>query len=32
MRDSRERLRDILDAIDSIERYSVKGKAVFDDD
>jgi uncharacterized protein with HEPN domain len=32
MRDSRERLRDILDAIDSIERYSVKGKAAFDDD
>ena len=27
MRDSKERLRDILEAIDNIERYAIQGKA-----
>jgi uncharacterized protein with HEPN domain len=29
MRDDRERLRDILDAIDDIDRYAVRGKEIF---
>lgn len=32
MRDPRERLRDILEAIAAIERYSDRGKAAFDQD
>ena len=32
MRDPKERLRDILDAIDAIDRYSVRGRPAFDGD
>jgi uncharacterized protein with HEPN domain len=32
MRDPKERLQDILDAIDQIMRYAVRGKAAFVDD
>ena len=32
MRDPRERLRDILDAIGRIERYAVRGRQVFEAD
>jgi uncharacterized protein with HEPN domain len=32
MRDPKERLQDILDAIVRIERYAVQGKAAFEDD
>jgi len=32
MRDSTERLRDILEAIERIERYAVRGKAAFEQD
>lgn len=32
MRDDRERFRDILDAIDRIERHSSRGRGVFDED
>lgn len=31
MRDARERLKDILDAIRQIFRYSAQGKAVFEE-
>lgn len=30
MRSDREKLRDILDAIERIERYSIQGKAAFE--
>ena len=30
MRDSKERLRDMLEAIDNIERYAIKGKKAFE--
>lgn len=32
MRDPKERIRDILDAIEHIERYSVQGRARFEND
>jgi uncharacterized protein with HEPN domain len=32
LRDSRERLRDIIDAISQIERYAVRGRAAFEQD
>jgi len=32
MRDARERLRDILEAIEHIERYAVKGQDAFETD
>lgn len=32
MRDERERLRDILDAIAAIEKYAVRGRAAFERD
>ena len=32
MRDDGERLRDILEAIENIERYSVRGQAAFEQD
>jgi len=32
LRDPRERLQDILEAIDSIERYSTRGRPAFDAD
>lgn len=32
MRDSRERLRDILEAIENIQRYTTAGRDVFDKD
>jgi uncharacterized protein with HEPN domain len=32
MRDDRERLRDILDAIKRIERYATRGRRVFEED
>ncbi len=32
MRDPRERLRDILDAIAQIEKYATRGRAAFDND
>ncbi len=32
MRDPKERLRDILDAITNIERYSVRGRQAFESD
>jgi uncharacterized protein with HEPN domain len=32
MRDSSERLRDILEAIERINRYAAKGKSAFEDD
>jgi len=32
MRDDRERLKDILDAIEQIEKYAAKGRAVFEQD
>jgi uncharacterized protein with HEPN domain len=32
MRDPRERLRDILDAIAAIDRYRDRGKATFEED
>lgn len=32
MRDDRERLRDILEAIDNIEKYASRGKEVFEQD
>ena len=30
MRDSKERLRDMLEAIDNIDRYAIEGKAAFE--
>ena len=30
MRDSKERLRDMLEAIDNIERYAIQGKTAFE--
>ena len=32
MRDDRERLKDILEAIEHIEKYAAKGRAVFEQD
>lgn len=32
MRDPAERLRDILEAIERIERYAARGRTVFDED
>jgi uncharacterized protein with HEPN domain len=32
MRDDHERLRDILEAIERIEKYAARGRTVFDDD
>ena len=32
MRDDRERLRDILEAIERIEKYAARGRSVFDED
>ncbi len=32
MRDDRERLLDILEAIDRIEKYTARGRSVFDED
>lgn len=32
MRDDREKLQDILEAIDRIERYSIRGRQVFEED
>jgi uncharacterized protein with HEPN domain len=32
VRDQRERLHDILEAIGHIERYAVRGREAFDDD
>ncbi len=32
MRDPKERLRDILDAVANIERYSVRGRQAFEND
>ena len=32
MRDDRERLKDILEAIENIEKYAAKGREVFEKD
>lgn len=32
MRDDRERIQDILDAISHIEKYAIKGRKAFDHD